>query len=99
MGFYLGGKHEKAIDRMLEFFQDYLDKMKLAKISKMHVTYFTLKFTMLYVLAENPDWRDVLEEVKNEIKMNETEFNDSLEKILNKFREKIIDKIKKGELV
>lgn len=98
MGFYLGGKHEKSIDKAIEFLQGYLEKENV-KLSKMHTVYFTLKYTMQHMLGGDADWRDALNEVKEEIQLDEQNFEEKLEEILNKFREEIKERIKRGELV
>lgn len=98
MGFYLGGTHDKAIDKMLEFIQEYLTKEGV-RLSKMHTMYFMMKYTALHMLGEDVNWEDVLKEVQNEIQLNEQDFESKIEEILNRFRTKIVEKIKRGEII
>jgi len=98
MGFYLGGRHEKPIDKFLEFMQTYLGKEGY-DLSKMHTVYFALKFTAHHMLGEQKNWKEVLEEVKKDLKQNEVQFEAEVEKILNRFRDIIREKIKRGEMV
>ncbi|MHA1286359.1 MAG: hypothetical protein ACTSPB_03030 [Candidatus Thorarchaeota archaeon] len=93
MGIFLGGKHEGAIDEALEFLQLYLKTEGGVELSKINTAYFTLKFSMLKML-EDESWREILDEVAQEVKLDEAEFMEKLEQILNKFREKIREKIK-----
>ncbi|RLI75803.1 hypothetical protein DRO97_02435 [Archaeoglobales archaeon] len=100
MGIYLGGKHEEDIDRVLEFLQYYLDKVKSVKLSKMHTVYFALKFTMLGILEKDEkDWEVVFDEVRQEIQMDGLEFTRNVDRLLDEFKKDIAEKIKKGELI
>ena len=99
MGFYLAGRHDETIDYVIEFLQGYLEKMKLAKLSKLHVVYFALNFTMKNMLGEKVDWKTVLNETMKDIESDPQSFRESVEKILNEFREEIKEKIRRGELV
>jgi len=105
LGFYLGGKHEESIEGVIKFLQSYLEKTSQPKVGKkirlsmLHTVYFALKFSMLRMLGEDRDWKDVLVEVHQELKLDDERFKEKVEEILNRFREEIKEMIKRGELV
>jgi hypothetical protein len=99
MGFYLGGRHEGQIDKFLEFLQGYLKKVAKTNLSKMHTVYFALKYTALHISNENVSWKEVLESVSREIKLDEEQFKAELEKTINPLKQEILEKIKRGEII
>lgn len=110
MGFFVGGRHSEAVEQLLDFVRGYIIKVAgagdeerknelEAALTKAHMIYLCAKCLVKNINREEPSFEELLNEVVEESKLDETEFKEAVRVLTERMRRDLLDRIRRGEVV